>query len=253
MNPLFSLGNSQMALDSALLIIKMAAKTNAPTIPLDSVIDVNKLDPAKLTKIAMETGNKKLYDIAWNLKNVKPAAKPEPRLPVVVSPAKTNPNVVPIRKGKSTKSIQEILTYCDKYRNTSILGIGLVLQRAFEIKDKPKKERVITLQELTVYWVEELWKDKRVPRSHKFFRNFDCTGLQIKPILKNDDKTGRKRYTTGPLYVALRDAVEFCRREGIIKDEPGKGKFVCTIKGADLHGAWNKLDEWLLDRINNAS
>jgi len=252
MNPLFSLGNSQMAIDSALEILKMAGKPNA-AIAIDDVIDVSKLDPVKLTHIAMESGNKKLYEVAWNLKNVKGKKKPEPKLPVVVSQKVTAANVVPMKRTKNSKSIKEILTYIDRYKNAGILGIGLVLHRAYQVKDKSKTEKLITLQDTTVYWVEELWGDKRVPRSHKFFRNFDCTGVQIKPLLKNDDKTGRKRYTTGPLYVALRDGFEFCKKEGLIKDENNQAKFSCTIKGSDLYQTWNEIDEWLLDRIQNAS
>ena len=251
MNPLFSLGGSQMALDSALEIIKLAGKANAPTIPLDSIIDVTKLDPARLTKIAMETGNKKLYDIAWSLQSGKPMAKPKPTLPVVVTAPKESPKVSVMRTKKKNKTIDEIIAYVERYKNQTVLGIGLVLQRVYEIKDKSKSEKMITAKTLCQHWVQELWEDKRIPRSHKFFKGYDCTGMTIIAMEKKDDKRGTKPYTSGPLYVSIRDALQFCEKEGIIKYEGNT--FGCTIKGADTHEKWKNIDEWLMDRILNAS
>ena len=251
MNPLFSLGGSQMAIDSAIEIIKLAGKTNAPTIPIDNLIDVSKLDPAKLTAIAMKTGNKKLYDIAWNLTNGAAPKKPEAKLPVVVTAPREAPKLSVIKEKKRTKTIEEILAYRDRYRNLSILGIGLVLDCVYEIRNQGKKAMMISLKDCTVHWVTKLWEDKRVPRSHKFFKGFDCTGLAVVPLMKTDAKRGTKPYTSGPLYVSIRDGLEFCRKEGIIKlDGP---VFGCTIKGADTYEKWGDMEGWLHDRVMNAS
>lgn len=239
-----------MALDSALEIIKLAGKTNAPTIPIDSLVDVTKLDPKMLTDIAMRTGNKKLYDIAWNLKNVTPAKK-EPTLPVVVTAVKESPKVAVMRKTKKSKSIGEILAYVDRYKNLTVLGIGLVLNRVYELKDLNKKDKMITTRDLCVHYASTFWDDKRIPRSHKLFKGFDCTGLKIVPMDKRDDKRGTKPYTSGPLYVCVRDALQFCDREGVVKYEGNT--FGCTIKGADTYDKWEKIDEWIMDRIMNAS
>ena len=144
-----------------------------------------------------------------------------------------------------------MLAYVDKYKNTSILGIGLILHRAYMLKDKGKKDRLLSLKEVTMYWAEELWGHSKVPRSHKFFRNFDCIGTKITPLTKTDEKSGARPYTTGPLYVGLRDGLAYCKREGLVKEEGDS--FFCTIRGADLHDAWKDIDGWLMDRIQNAS
>ena len=135
MNLVFSLGSSQMSLESAVEILKMAAKPNL-AIALDDAIDVNKLDPNRLTQIAMATDNRKLMEVAWNLRNVKPAKKVEPRLPTLPQKSEPPANVLPMRNRRKSNSIEDMLAYVDKYKNTSILGIGLILHRAYMLKDK---------------------------------------------------------------------------------------------------------------------
>jgi len=187
----YTLKGNALTKDEAAALVE-ASSTTPVEIELSSVLNLRKVDSAKLFKMSVEKKLPELASLAWKI-SVNDAPK-------AAKITKSGVEVVSLRK--STDKLLE-----DLHKTNALWGAGAAM-----ILSSCSNEQWWTLRQVATHWVNNLDSS---PRS-VLYQGFEVMNGTWEPKELRAGVDRRETFHVSPVYICLRDALHWLMNNGLV-------------------------------------
>lgn len=247
----YTLKGNDLTKDEAVALIE--ATSNSPIkIELASILNLRRVDSAKLFKLSVEKQMPALASLAWKIsvqnRTEEPAAKK------AATKKATDTEIVSV-----SKSIDNLIE--ELHRSTALWATGAVM-----ILSSCENDAWWTLRQIATHWVNEL----NVSSRSILFQGFEFSDGVWEPKEFRAGVNRRETFHVSPVYIALREAQQWLLKNDLIEREQhisrgGHGAeqspqvsamsrpyytVRITDRGRDLNELWGDTEKFLIDSFN---
>lgn len=207
MNFQFLLQGTPIEKEEAAALLKATKGSDKECFPIDleKVIDLKVLDGRTLFELAVEKRIPDLASLAFKISN------PTPKKSSVDNSRK-------IKRGYKTQKpvkvleAEDIIETLNKSSSYWAVGAAALLMETSE-------HEWTTMRELAVRLVNELDKQKAIPKDSVVFKGFIRTREGLEPVDNSKDVERKDTFHVSPLYIGLRQGLIWCVQNNLIEQK----------------------------------
>lgn len=207
MNFQFLLQGTPIEKEEAAALLKATKGSDEECFPIDleKVIDLKVLDGRTLFELAVEKRIPDLASLAFKIAN--PSSKAH---------SKSAPRKINRGQKKQTAvralSAEDVIESLNKSSSYWAVGAAALLMETNE-------DEWTTMREVAVRLVNELDKQKSVPKNSILFKGFTRTSNGLEPIDNSKDVERKDTFHVSPLYIGLRQGLIWCVQKNLIEQK----------------------------------